>query len=112
MFYFHTKGTGRRKIDIDGDELLKMKESCMSYDDMAKELGISKSTIQRRFNVLVSNGVKTQNLTVNDNGNDTGNGNDNENENDKPAIDFSSFGKKMNGGTYEDENYYFSRLGF
>ena len=34
---------------------------------VAKELGISKSTVQRRFNSLVSNDVKIQNLNVNDN---------------------------------------------
>ena len=58
---------GRRKLDIDSERLLEMRNQGMSYDAIAKELGISKSTVQRRFNSLVSNGVKIQNLNVNDN---------------------------------------------
>lgn len=58
---------GRRKLDIDSERLLEMRNQGMSYDAIAKELGISKSTVQRRFNSLVSNDVKIQNLNVNDN---------------------------------------------
>ena len=74
---------GRKKIDLDNDVLLVMRDRGMSYQEIADKLGVSKSTIQRRFNdinnSLVSNGVKCQNLNVNDNGN--GNENDNENDN-------------------------------
>ena len=75
---------GRKKIDLDNDVLLVMRDRGMSYQEIADKFGVSKSTIQRRFNdinnSLVSNGVKCQNLNVNDNGN--GNGNDNENDNE------------------------------
>lgn len=80
---------GRKKIDLDNDVLLVMRDRGMSYQEIADKLGVSKSTIQRRFNdinnSLVSNGVKCQNLNVNDNGNENenDNGNDNENENEK-----------------------------
>lgn len=81
---------GRKKIDLDNESLLEMKNSGMSYQQIANELGISKSTIQRRFkeidSSLVSNGVKTQNLNVNDNVNVNDNENENENENEKQLI--------------------------
>ena len=85
---------GRKKIDLDNDVLSVMRDRGMSYQEIADKLGVSKSTIQRRFkeidSALVSNGVKTQNLNVNvnvndnenDNGNDNENDNENENEND------------------------------
>lgn len=60
---------GRRKLDIDNEKLLEMRNQGLSYDTIAKELGVSKSTIQRRFNSLVSNDVKIQNLNVNVNEN-------------------------------------------
>ena len=79
---------GRKKIDLDNDVLSVMRDRGMSYQEIADKLGVSKSTIQRRFkeidSALVSNGVKTQNLNVNvnvnDNENDNGNGNENGNE--------------------------------
>ena len=72
---------GRRKKDIDIELAQQMKEQGKSYEAIAKELGVSKSTIQRRFSATVSNGVKTQNLNVNDNVNENDNENDNENLN-------------------------------
>ena len=82
---------GRKKIDLDNDVLSVMRDRGMSYQEIADKLGVSKSTIQRRFNdinnSLVSNGVKCQNLNVNvnvnDNDNENDNGNDNENGNEK-----------------------------
>lgn len=82
---------GRKKIDLDNDVLSVMRDRGMSYQEIADKLGVSKSTIQRRFkeidSALVSNGVKTQNLNVNvnvnDNENDNGNDNGNEKENEK-----------------------------
>lgn len=77
------KKGGRPKIDLDNDVLSVMRDKGMSYQEIADKLGVSKSTIQRRFkeidSALVSNGVKTQNLNVNVNVND----NENENENVK-----------------------------
>ena len=78
---------GRKKIDLDNDVLLVMRDRGMSYQEIADKFGVSKSTIQRRFNdinnSLVSNGVKCQNLNVNDNGNENDNENDNGNDNKK-----------------------------
>ena len=78
---------GRKKIDLDNDVLSVMRDRGMSYQEIADKLGVSKSTIQRRFNdinnSLVSNGVKCQNLNVNDNDNGNDNENDNENGNEK-----------------------------
>ena len=78
---------GRKKIDLDNDVLSVMRDRGMSYQEIADKLGVSKSTIQRRFkeidSALVSNGVKTQNLNVNVNVNDNDNENDNDNGNEK-----------------------------
>lgn len=76
-----TKG-GRQKKDVDMERAQELKAQGMSYDNIAKEMGVSKSTIQRRFDALVSNGVKTQNLNVNDNVNV----NENENINEKKEV--------------------------
>ena len=77
---------GRKKIDLDNDVLSVMRDRGMSYQEIADKLGVSKSTIQRRFkeidSALVSNGVKTQNLNVNVNVNDNDNDNENDNGND------------------------------
>lgn len=77
---------GRKKIDLDNDVLSVMRDRGMSYQEIADKLGVSKSTIQRRFkeidSALVSNGVKTQNLNVNVNVNDNDNENENENDNE------------------------------
>lgn len=85
---------GRRRLDLDMEAIRTMIENGMSYQEIAKELGVSKSTIQRRVNeannALVSNDVKCQNLNVNDNEND--NDNDNEKVNDKSETeDFDWF---------------------
>ena len=87
------KKGGRPKKEIDNDVLSVMRDRGMSYQEIADKLGVSKSTIQRRFkeidSALVSNGVKTQNLNVNvnvndnENDNENDNGNDNEKENEK-----------------------------
>ena len=69
---------GRKKKDIDMTLAQQMREQGKSYDAIAQEFGVSKSTIQRRFSSGVSNDVKTQNLNVNDNVNE----NDNENGTD------------------------------
>ena len=98
---------GRKKIDLDNDVLSVMRDRGMSYQEIADKLGVSKSTIQRRFkeidSALVSNGVKTQNLNVNvnvnDNDNENDNGNDNENDNE-------------NGNEKENEKEKSQDLGF
>lgn len=72
---------GRQQIDIDIEVLKDLKAQGLSYQQMADQLGVSKSTIQRRFNSLVSNGVKCQNLNVNEN--------DNENEKTDNAFGVS-----------------------
>ena len=41
---------GRRKKDVDMEALLEMKKQGMTYQQMADEFGVSKSTIQRRLN--------------------------------------------------------------
>lgn len=80
------KKGGRPKIDLDNDVLSVMRDRGMSYQEIANKLGVSKSTIQRRFkkidSALVSNGVKTQNLNVNVN--------DNENENVNVKVNGNS----------------------
>ena len=98
---------GRRKIDLDNDVLSVMRDRGMSYQEIADKLGVSKSTIQRRFkeidSALVSNGVKTQNLNVNVNVND--NVNDNENDN-------GNGNEKDNGNEKENEKEKSQDLGF
>ena len=82
------KKGGRPKKEIDNDVLSVMRDRGMSYQEIADKLGVSKSTIQRRFkeidSSLVSNGVKTQNL------NDNVNVNDNENENENVKVNGNS----------------------
>lgn len=74
------KKGGAAKKDIDMDKAIQMKEQGMSYEAIAKEFGVSKSTIQRRF-AAVSNGVRCHNLNVNVNVNENVNENVNANEN-------------------------------
>lgn len=108
---------GRKKIDLDNDSLLEMKNRGMSYQQIADELGVSKSTIQRRFNYinnsLVSNGVKCQNLNVNDNGNDNENDNvnenENENENEKQLIFPSEKSATLEDSKMSNVKYIFNK---
>ena len=94
------KKGGRPKIDLDNDVLSVMRDRGMSYQEIADKLGVSKSTIQRRFkeidSALVSNGVKTQNLNVNVNDNDNENVNINDNEK-------KSFGSQANQNSEDAE---------
>ena len=100
------KKGGRPKKEIDNDVLSVMRDKGMSYQEIADKLGVSKSTIQRRFkeidSSLVSNGVKTQNL--NDNVNDNENENENVKVNAKNRKNRKNLNDNVNVNVNDNEN--------
>ena len=84
---------GRNKIDFDMDKAQELKEQGKSYEEIAITLGVSKSTVQRRFNEqkkqqpTLARGVKSvKSVKRVQNLNDNVNDNDNENDNDNSCA--------------------------